>query len=221
MKKTTKNTTSTRPASARGARTNVPGLPLQGGRHADGPGKPATSSPPDDTALTDKQTRFIAEYLIDLNATAAARRAGYSAASADQQGYENLRKPEIAAAIGAGKATQIADAGLTAARVLEELRRLALVNVRDFFHADGRAKHPIDLTAEQGACLASFEVLIKNVQAGDGHLDTIHKFKLWDKVKSLELLAKHFALLVEKIEIKDTTADARVARLVAARKRTP
>lgn len=170
--------------------------------------------------LTDKQTRFIAEYLIDLNAAAAARRAGYSAASADQQGYENLRKPEIAAAIAAGKAAQIADAGLTAARVLEELRRLAFANQRDFFHDDGRAKHPHELTEAQGACVAQFEVLIKNISAADGHTDLIHKFKLWDKPRALELLAKHFALLVEKIEIKGASADARVARLIAGRKRT-
>jgi phage terminase small subunit len=186
----------------------------KGGRHADGPGKPATSS------LTPHQTRFVAEYLIDLNAAAAARRAGSSATRADQQGYEWLRKPEIAAAIAAGKATQIADAGLTAARVLEELRRLAFVNQRDFFHADGRAKHPHELTEAQGACVAQWEVLIKNVAAGDGVTDTIHKFRLWDKPAALNMLAKHFALLVEKIEIKDTSADARVARLVAARKRT-
>jgi phage terminase small subunit len=171
--------------------------------------------------LTDKQARFIAEYLVDLNAAAAARRAGYSAATADAIGWENLRKPEIAAAIAAGKAAQIADAGLTAARVLEELRRLAFVNVRDYFDGGtGEAKHPHQLTAEQGACLAGFEVLKRNLFIDDGHTDTIHKFKLWDKVKALELLAKHFALLVEQIDIKDTSADARVARLVAARKRT-
>jgi len=182
---------------------------------------PAVLDPVGPSDLTDKQTRFIAEYLVDLNAAAAARRAGYSAASADHQGYENLRKPQIAAAIAAGKATQIAEAGLTAARVLEELRRLAFVNVRDYFDgATGEAKHPHQLTAEQGACLAGFEVLKRNLFPDDGHTDTIHKFKLWDKVKALELLAKHFALLVEKIELKDTSADARVARLVAARKRT-
>jgi phage terminase small subunit len=171
-------------------------------------------------ALTGKQARFVAEYLIDLNAAGAARRAGYSEASAEQQGYENLRKPEIAAAITEGKARQLDTAELSAARVLEELRRLAFVNVRDYFDpVTGDAKHPHELTLEQGACLAGFEVLIKNAKAGDGITDTIHKFKLWDKVHSLELLAKHFALLVEKIEIKSASADARVARLVAARKR--
>lgn len=172
-------------------------------------------------ALTPKQTRFVAEYLIDLNASAAARRAGYKAKNSDVEGPRLLGQAGIAAAIAAGKATQITDAGLSAVRVLEELRRLAFVNIRDYFDpTTGDAKLPHELTEEQGACLAGFEVLIKNVSAADGHTDRIHKFRLWDKVRSLELLAKHFALLVEKIEIKDTSADARVARLVAARKRT-
>jgi len=169
--------------------------------------------------MTAKQARFVTEYLVDLNAAAAARRAGYRAKVAADQGYDNLRKPAIAAAIAAGKARQLVAADLSAVRVLEELRRLAFVNAREFFHATGEAKHPHELTEAQGACLAGFEVLIKNVKAGDGAQDTIHKFRLWDKVKSLELLAKHFALLVEKIEIKDTSTDARVARLVAARAR--
>jgi len=47
--------------------------------------------------------------------------------------------------------------------------------------------------------------------------DTVHKFKLWDKVHALEILAKHFKLLVERVEVTD--AGDRVARLVAARKR--
>ncbi len=159
--------------------------------------------------------------MIDLNAAAACRRAGYGAKNSDVEGSRLLVHAGIAAAIADGKARQMAAADLTAVRVLEELRRLAFVNVRDYFDgATGEAKHPHQLTAEQGACLASFEVLIKNVAANDDHTDTIHKFKLWDKVRALELLAKHFSLLIEKIEIKTTSADARVARLVAARKRT-
>ena len=54
--------------------------------------------------LTAKQERFVAEYLIDLNATQAAIRAGYSVKTASETGYENLRKPQIAAAIAAGQA---------------------------------------------------------------------------------------------------------------------
>jgi len=117
----------------------------------------------------------------------------------------------------AGKAKQLDRAELTAARVLQELARVAFVNGRDYWKADGDAKHPKDLTVDEGACLAGFEVLIKNAKAGDGVTDTVHKFRLWDKVHALEILAKHFRLLVERVEVVD--ASGRVARLVAARKR--
>ena len=167
------------------------------------------------TALTAKQTRFVAEYLVDLNATQAAIRAGYSRKSAEQQAYENLRKPEIAQAITAGKAQQLETAELSAARVLEELRRLALIDARSFWDAEGRLKKPSEWTAEQGAALAGFEVLIKNAKAGDGQIDEIHKIKLWDKTRALEALAKHFDLVKDRIEV--TGWDKLVAQLNHAR----
>src|SRR4051794_4256048 len=72
--------------------------------------------------LTPKQEAFVAEYLTDLNATAAARRAGYSERTAEQAGYENLRKPEIAAAIGAAQASRAGRLEITADDVLRGLR---------------------------------------------------------------------------------------------------
>ncbi|WP_418459929.1 terminase small subunit [Brucella intermedia] len=71
--------------------------------------------------LTPKQERFVAEYLIDLNATQAAIRAGYSEKTAGQVGFENLKKPEIADAIAAkaGKTAEKLD--LSAERVLRGL----------------------------------------------------------------------------------------------------
>ena len=90
--------------------------------------------------LTSRQARFVAEYLIDSNATQAAIRAGYSARSAAEQGYDNLRKPQIAAAIAAGKARQLADAGLTAARVLEALGRVAFSDISMFWRPDGMVR---------------------------------------------------------------------------------
>lgn len=100
----------------------------------------------------------------------------------------------------AARAKVIEEAGLTAARVLEEYRRLAFMDLRTFFDEDGNLKPMQQLSAEQGSAMASIEVVIKNIAAGDGQTDRIHKFKLWDKTKALESLAKHFGLLVEKIE---------------------
>ena len=75
--------------------------------------------------LTPKQAAFVAEYLIDLNAAAAARRAGYSERTADRTGYENLRKPEIAAAIAEAQAERSERTKLTADDVVAGLHREA------------------------------------------------------------------------------------------------
>lgn len=151
-----------------------------------------------------KQARFVAEYLIDLNATQAAIRAGYSEKTAGSQGFDLLKKPEIAQAVAAGQAKHITTADLTASRVLEEMRRLSFLDLRSLFDDHGNIKPIHELTPEQGACLASVEVVKKNLAAGDGQTDTVHKLKVWDKVRSLEMLAKHFGLLVDKMEHSGT-----------------
>ncbi|HZW06307.1 MAG TPA: terminase small subunit, partial [Phycisphaerales bacterium] len=150
--------------------------------------------------LTPKQARFVAEYLKDLNATQAAIRAGYSAATAEQQGSRLLRNAQVFAAVADGKAKQLAKADLSATRVLEEMRRVAFSNVQDLFDANGRLKGIHELTTEQAATIASLEVIVKNAEAGDGHQDVVHKLKVWDKPRVLEMLGKHFGLLVERLE---------------------
>ena len=90
---------------------------------------------------------------------------------------------------------------LTEERILEEARRLAFVDIRGFFDADGNIKPIHELTAEQGAALASMEVIIKNAEAGDGQVDRVHKFKVWDKLKALELLFKRFGMLTERVDV--------------------
>ena len=79
--------------------------------------------------MTPKQQRFVDEYLIDLNATQAAIRAGYSENSAAEQGYANIRKPQIAAAIAEKRSDRAATSWLSVEWVLAELLevyRLAL-----------------------------------------------------------------------------------------------
>lgn len=147
-----------------------------------------------------RQARFVAEYLVDLNATQAALRAGYSPNTAAKIGSENLQKPDIKRAIAEKQAESLADTGLSAKRVLEEYRRLAFQDIRGFFRDDGTLKPLSEWTEDQGSAVASMEVIIKNAEAGDGHMDRVHKFKLWDKTRALESLAKHFGLLVDKME---------------------
>jgi phage terminase small subunit len=168
--------------------------------------------------LTGKEQRFVAEYLVDLNGARAARAAGYSAKAAKELGYRLLTKAHIQRAIQAGKARQLETAELSATRVLEELRRLAFADLRGFYDERNNLKPITELTPEQGSVLAGAELILKNAKAGDGVVDEVLKIKLWDKTRALELLAKHFNLLIENVNV---TGDAElVARLTGARKRT-
>lgn len=128
-----------------------------------------------------------------------------------------MSKLDISRAIAEKQAVQLKKADLSAARVLEELRRLAFSDVRALFDAHGNLRPLQDLNDDEAACIASLEVIVKNAQAGDGHTDTIHKIKVWDKTRTLELLAKHFALLTDVVR-HDGDA-ALIAALAAGRQR--
>lgn len=75
--------------------------------------------------MTPKQQLFVREYLVDLNATQAAIRAGYSAKTAEQQGPRLLGNVEVAAAIQAGMDKRAAKVELTAEEVLADIKRIA------------------------------------------------------------------------------------------------
>lgn len=75
--------------------------------------------------LTPKQARFVEEYLLDLNAAAAARRAGYSEKNADSIAAQLLRKTKVFEAVQSAVAARSAKAEITAEYVLENLKRLS------------------------------------------------------------------------------------------------
>ena len=102
------------------------------------PKKPATTkkvagkaAPARQLGLTEKQQRFVDEYLVDLNATQAAIRAGYSANAAAEQGYEHLRKPHIQLAIAQARKAQQERTQITADRVISELGLIAFADARE------------------------------------------------------------------------------------------
>ena len=100
------------------------------------------------------------------------------------------------------QAAELHKIGLTAQRVLDEIALHSFANVQDLFDARGNLKPIHTLTRAEAAAIASLEVIKKNAEAGDGQTDVIHKVKVWDKIKALEMLAKHFALLTERLEMK-------------------
>lgn len=100
----------------------------------------------------------------------------------------------------AARAARLAEIGLTEKAIVDELAILGFSNVADLFDASGNLKPIKDLTREQALTVSSFEVIKKNAEAGDGIVDTIHKARLWDKIKALELLGKAHGIFTEKVE---------------------
>ena len=141
--------------------------------------------------LTPKQERFVAEYLVDLNATQAAIRTGYSKKTAEQQGPRLLGNAGVATAIARGQAKALARLDMDRNRILGLVAEIALGDLSTFYTSSGQLKGLSELGPGQGRLIAGLETLVKNAEAGDGHTDTVLKLKLYDRLKALELLAKY------------------------------
>jgi phage terminase small subunit len=153
--------------------------------------------------MTERHQRFVDEYLVDLNVSRAARAAGYVGTGPrypSEMGCRLLKRPDVRAAVAARKATQVEQADLTAVAVLDQLRALSMLDMREFFDEDGTLKPPSQWTADMGRSVASFDVVKRNVTSGDGKVDDVFRVRLVDKVRSLEMLAKHFGLLIDRVD---------------------
>jgi phage terminase small subunit len=149
------------------------------------------------SAMTPKQERFVEEYLIDLNATQAAIRAGYSPRSAGAIGAENLEKPQIRARVDAAIAAQSRRTGVTADRVIRELARVALLNPRDVIDLDTARVLP-NASNDDTAAIASVRVKTASGDSGDSEE---HEVKFADKLKALELLGRHLGMFDDKLTV--------------------
>lgn len=145
-------------------------------------------------ALTPKQARFVEEYLIDLNATQAAIRAGYSKKTARQAGAENLTKPVIAEAVSAAQKSRSERVKIDADWVLDRLAMEAEADMADLYDDDGALKAVKDwpLIWRQG--LVAGVDAVEEFETVDGErrsVGTVRKIKLSDRIKRLELIGKH------------------------------
>ena len=152
--------------------------------------------------LTPKQRRFVNEYLIDLNATQAAIRAGYSKKTAKDIGGENLSKPAIQAEIQKRQVKLQNTLEITQDRVLQEYARLAFYDPRKLFQPDGTPKPIEALDDDTAAALAGLEVREEFEGAGENRafVGYTKKYKLANKLGALDSLAKHLGLFEPKEE---------------------
>ena len=149
--------------------------------------------------LTEKQQRFVDEYMIDLNATQAAIRAGYSVKTANEQGSQNLAKLSIQQAIAEQMAERSKRTGINQDRVVLELAKIALVKMTDIVDSQGRIKS--DASPDDLACIES--VRYKESESDTGS-SVEREVKIASKLKALELLGKHLGMWNDKLDVNIT-----------------
>lgn len=161
--------------------------------------------------LNPKQQRFVDEYLIDLNATAAYKRAGYQAKgkSAEAASSRLLSLGKVARAIQDGMKKRSERTYITQDRVLLELSRIAFFDVRRLYRDDGSLKPPHELDDDAAAVLAGIDVV--EMQGGatvSGDDDAVKhvpmytkKAKVFDKNCALTLAMRHLGMLTDKTEV--------------------
>jgi len=145
-------------------------------------------------ALTAKQQKFADEYLIDLNATQAAIRAGYSPKSAGTNADKLLKNTKIRAYIEARMAEHSRRTGVTQERIIRELARIAFLDPTQLVNMD-TAELLENAAADDRAAIASVKVKTIPTPEGTG-LEREVRFA--DKIKALELLGKRFGMWIDR-----------------------
>jgi phage terminase small subunit len=148
-------------------------------------------------ALTAKQERFVAEYLIDLNATQAAIRAGYSEKTANEQGSRLLANVKIAAAVAEAQAKRSQRTQITQDMVLAELAKIGFSDLRRVLTSTGNLSGPQDWDDSTAGAIASVEIVTRPGgvdENGEREVEHVAKIKTWDKLSALEKLGKHLGM---------------------------
>ncbi|HFH4016844.1 terminase small subunit [Pseudomonas aeruginosa] len=165
-------------------------------------------------ALTKKQSLFVDEYLIDLNATQAAIRAGYSTRRATEIGYQLLQRPEVAQAIQAAMAERSRRTEVEADYVIRRLREIDEMDVLDILEDDGSFRSIRDWPKAWRQFLSGIEIAELFEGRGDDRriAGVLRKVKWPDKLRNLELLSRH-------VDTESAALDLELKRLDVAKKR--
>jgi len=165
--------------------------------------------------LTPRNHRFLDEYLVDLNGTQAAIRAGYKPGEARNRAVRLLRDPSVSAALKRAMAQRAARTRITADRVLKEYARIAFADIREVadWGSEGiNVREPAALTDDAAAAIA---------EISDGKKGGRARLKLHDKKHALDAIARHLGLFerylrpVGNPEMRLKAADSARAKLRA------
>lgn len=154
--------------------------------------------------LTPAERLFVGEYLVDFNATAALMRCGWAPHTADKHAVYYLRMPHVRAAIEKGIKRMEAHSVVSAARILEEVLRIATADPRRVMREDGTMKQLQDLDEDTARAVAAIEVTTKPGR-GDEPPTITHKLKFWDKGRATDTLLKSLGKLIDGVQVNNTT----------------
>lgn len=165
--------------------------------------------------LTDKQRRFVLEYLVDLNATQAAIRAGYSAATAQEQGSRLLSNVIVAVAVAEAQMARAARTEITQDMVLRELAKIGFSDIRRAIKWNGHLVKEED-NPDGGDVLVIKTVVSNHVTLIDSDdlddetaaaISQISQnatggisLKMHDKRSALVDIGKHLGMFVDRVE---------------------
>ena len=164
--------------------------------------------------LTDRQKRFCQEYLVDHVAVAAARRAGYSPGTAGSEGNRLLKLPHVQAYVRKLLDAQAERLDLRADKVIKHIEQIAYSDIRNAFDEAGNLRPPHEWCDETAAAIVSVDVV--TAQKGEGEVEYVSKIKRADRLKALEMLARHFTLFNDKVEVNNNHGDL-AERILRAR----
>jgi phage terminase small subunit len=153
--------------------------------------------------ITPKHQRFISEYLLDLNATRAAKSAGYSHKTAYSAGQRLLKDVEISRLIAEKSKEHLDKIDISVERVLRGLGNLAFFDMRKLYHEDGKLKSvpELDYDAQAGICGVEIDKLFERFGGGQAsEVGTTTKVKVADRGINLERLGRYHKLFTDKIE---------------------
>ena len=163
--------------------------------------------------LTVRQERFVHEYLVDGNGSAAAIRAGYTPNRAEATASRLLTNGKVSRRLEILKAAQLERVDFDADTVLRELATLSTVTIAEFIDDEGYLRTDLkNISKEALACVA--EVMQETVTRPDGSSQTRVKLRLHDRIKALNLVGKHRSVqaFVERVEFSSSLSD-RMAEL--------
>lgn len=158
--------------------------------------------------LTEKQKRFVVEYLVDLNATKAAERAGYSEKTAESQGCRMLKNVKVQAELQKAMQKREHRTEVSADMIVRQLLKIASADIKDFLSFGQKEIPTGDYDGEGNPIYRIINYVdFKNSDDVDGTLIQEVKqgrdgvsIKLMDRMKALELLGRHLGMFTDKIQ---------------------